>query len=47
VTNSMEQSPWEANSRSANEDIPRLYGIRRFITVFTRACHWPLSWARL
>jgi len=20
------------------------YGTRRFITVFTRACHWSLSW---
>jgi hypothetical protein len=22
------------------------YGTRRFVTVFTRALHWPLSWAR-
>jgi len=22
------------------------YGTRRFITLFTRACHWSLSWAR-
>jgi hypothetical protein len=25
---------------------PAFYGTRRFITVFTRACHWSLSWAR-
>jgi len=25
---------------------PAFYRIRRFITVFTRACHWFLSWAR-
>jgi len=26
--------------------IPAFYGTRRFITVFTSAHHWPLSWAR-
>jgi len=25
---------------------PAFYGAWRFITVFTRARHWPLSWAR-
>jgi hypothetical protein len=25
---------------------PAFYGTRRFITVFTTACHWFLSWAR-
>jgi hypothetical protein len=25
---------------------PAFYGTRRFITVFTRAFHWSLSWAR-
>ena len=25
---------------------PALYGILKFITTFTRACHKPLSWAR-
>jgi len=24
---------------------PAFYGIQKFITVFTRAHHWPLSWA--
>jgi hypothetical protein len=28
------------------EKFPTLYGTRRFITVFTRARHWSLSWAR-
>jgi hypothetical protein len=38
----MEQSTsWESDSHSPSQEIPR-----RFITVFTRACHWPLSWAR-
>jgi hypothetical protein len=37
-TNSMEQSPsWEANSHSASQEIPSLYGNRRFVTVYTRA----------
>jgi hypothetical protein len=25
---------------------PSFYGTQRFITVFTRALHWPLSWTR-
>jgi len=45
MTNSMEQShPWEANSHSASQET--LHGTRRFITVFTRARHYSLSWAR-
>jgi hypothetical protein len=28
-------------------NFPAFYGTRRFITVFTRAHHWSLSWARL
>jgi hypothetical protein len=28
------------------ENFPAFYGTRRFITVFTRAFHWSLSWAR-
>jgi len=43
----MVQSPsWETNSRLAGHEIPRFHGTRRFITVFTRAHHWSLSWAR-
>jgi hypothetical protein len=47
ITNSTLQSPsWEANSRSAAQEITAFYGNWRFITVFTKACHWSLSWAR-
>jgi hypothetical protein len=28
------------------KNYPVFYGTRRFITVFTRALHWSLSWAR-
>jgi hypothetical protein len=28
------------------KNFPAFYGTRRFITVFTRALHWSLSWAR-
>jgi hypothetical protein len=28
------------------KNFPAFYGSRRFITVFTRALHWSLSWAR-
>jgi hypothetical protein len=28
------------------KNFPKFYGTRRFITVFTRALHWSLSWAR-
>jgi hypothetical protein len=42
----MDKSPsWEAKSHSVKK-FPAFYGIRRLITVFTRACHWSLSWAR-
>jgi hypothetical protein len=27
------------------KNFPEFYGTRRFITVFTRALHWSLSWA--
>jgi len=33
----MEQSPWEADSCSAGQEIPRLFGTWNFITVFTRS----------
>jgi hypothetical protein len=36
---------WKADSHSACQKIYVLYGTRRFITVFTKACHWTLSWA--
>jgi hypothetical protein len=43
----MEQSPsWEANSHSASQKIPHLLWTRRFVTVFTKARHCFISWAR-
>jgi hypothetical protein len=40
-------SSWEgANCAATQEIIPAFYGTRRFITVFTRAIHRSLSWAR-
>jgi hypothetical protein len=32
--------------RSARQEIPPFYRTWRFITVFTKARHQPLSWAR-
>jgi len=43
----MQQNPsWEANSHSAIQEIPHIYGILRLITVFIRARYRPLTWAR-
>jgi len=40
----MEQGPSsEADSHSASQEIHRIYGTRRFITVFTTARHWSVS----
>jgi hypothetical protein len=45
-TNSVEKSSsWEADTRSADQEIPSFYGARRFIAVFTRAHHRSLYWA--
>ena len=42
----MDQSPsWEAKRFSAGQEIPALYGTRRFITAFTSAHNLSLSWA--
>jgi hypothetical protein len=38
--------PWEAANVQPLKKFPAFYGTRRFITVFTRALHWSLSWAR-
>ena len=44
VYNSMKQSPcYETNGYSVKKLAP-LYGTRRFITVFTTAIPWRLSW---
>jgi hypothetical protein len=36
-------SSWEVANCAATQ---AFYGTRRFITVFTRALHWSISWAR-
>jgi len=47
LTNPTEQSPfWEANWFSASQEVPNIYGTRRFTTTFTRARHMSLFWAR-
>ena len=47
LTHSMEQSPsWEANWFCSYQDIPRIFGTRRFLTVLTSARHLSLSWAK-
>jgi hypothetical protein len=46
LTYSMEQSPsWEVNQFAASQEIPRIFGTRRFIAAFTSARHLSLSWA--
>jgi len=46
LTYSMEQGPsWETSWFSASQ-FPSFYGTRNFITVFTRARHLSLFWAR-
>jgi hypothetical protein len=43
----MELRPsWEAPVVQLPKNLPAFYGTRRFITVFTRALHWSLFWAR-
>jgi hypothetical protein len=36
---------WKAYSHSACQTACFLYGLRRFVTVLTKAHHWTLSWA--
>ena len=46
LTYSMVQSPsWEANWFAASQEIPSIYGTRRFITALTSVRHLSLSWA--
>jgi len=43
----MQLSPsWEADRLSTSQEIPLIYGTRRFITAFTNACHLSPSSAR-
>jgi len=43
----MEQSPsWEANRFSTSQEIPALYGTRKFITAFASVRYLFLSWAQ-
>jgi hypothetical protein len=46
LTHSMVQDIiWEADCPSACQKILLSYGTRRFVTVFTQARHWTLSWS--
>jgi len=44
-------TPWsrvlleKLTGSAASQEIPRIFGTRRFITVLTSACHLSLSWA--
>jgi len=43
----MKQNPsCKADSHSTSQKFPVIYGTGRFITVFTRSRHCPLSWIR-
>jgi hypothetical protein len=46
TTNFMDLGPWEVANCSAAQELPKFYGTPRYIIVFTRALHWPISWAR-
>jgi hypothetical protein len=47
LTNYVEQSPSsEANSRPESQELLDFYTILRFITVYTTARHWTLTWDR-
>jgi hypothetical protein len=37
---------WKVFSCSAGQGIPHFYGTQRFITMFTKACHWLPLWAQ-
>jgi hypothetical protein len=47
ISNFMELSPsWEAAGHADTQEFPNVLWNGRFITVFTGALHWSLSWAR-
>ena len=43
LTYSKQQSPLEANRFSASQEIPHIYGTRKFITAFTSTRHLSIS----
>jgi hypothetical protein len=46
-SNFMELSPsWEATNCAATQELPSILWNWRFITMFKRALHWSLLWAR-
>jgi hypothetical protein len=50
ITNSLTPWSWALHAKlplaQLLKNFPTFYGTWRFITVFTRALHWSLSWAR-
>jgi hypothetical protein len=43
----MELGPsWEAASCATTQELPKIFGNRRYITMFTRVLPWSLYWAR-
>jgi len=42
-----QKSFWGADSFSASQKCPALYGTRRFTIVFTRARYWFPSWVQM
>jgi hypothetical protein len=47
ITNSKELTPWNAASHTGTQEFAKMLWNPKCITVFTRALHWSLSWARL
>jgi hypothetical protein len=43
LTKVIGQSPRDANSHSASQDIPHFYETRSFITVFKTGLNWSVS----
>jgi len=46
VTDSIEHSPWEADSHSASQEIPSLLRNSKFHYCAHKSRHWSLFWAR-
>jgi hypothetical protein len=43
LTHSTQHSPWEANQFADSQEIPRIFGTRRFFTVLTSPRHLSLT----